>query len=87
MSLSVNPNPIVIKNDWKSSLKWFAIIAGAGIVTGLAVTLITRHLENIAMLAAKAEMQKLLLAAAATSTQKTEQTPIASPVAQTVQMM
>ena len=74
--------------DWKSGLKLFAIIAGAGVITGLAVTLITRHLENVAILAAKAEMQKLLLAAAAStsSPQKTPSQPSYSE-AQTIQMM
>lgn len=71
-------------SNWKQIAMYFGILVGAGVITGIAVVLVTKTIEAHAQLAAKAEMQKLLLVAA--SSQRTNP-PTYSESAQTAQMM
>lgn len=47
--------------DW-NSVKWFAILVAAGVTTAVAVELVTKKMQDYAVLAARAEVQKLILA-------------------------
>lgn len=51
--------------EWKESAKWFVLMVSAGVVTAVAIQFVTRYLEQRAILAAKVEVQKLVMAAAA----------------------
>lgn len=61
--------------EWKESAKWFVLMVSAGVVTAVAIQFVTRYLEQRAVLAAKAEVQKLVMAAAA-QMQASAQNPV-----------
>lgn len=59
--------------------KWGILLVTSGVVTAVAVEFIMKYARDTAILAARAEMQQLMLAAAAKSQAQTPQT-VPSPV-------
>jgi hypothetical protein len=45
-----------------NAIKWFAVLVAAGVTTAVAVEFITKRLQDYAVLAARSEVQKLILA-------------------------
>lgn len=70
--------------SWSEAAKWVIIMVSAGVVTGLALYYVTGTLQNQAVMAARAEFEKLLLAGNQPQTQSQNQTEIAES---TVQML
>lgn len=57
--------------DWKTAFKWFAVLVSAGIVSALAIEFVTGYLQQRAILAARSEIQQVLLAASQSQTRVT----------------
>lgn len=55
--------------EWREGFKWFTLMVAAGVVTAIAIEFVTRYLEQKAILYARAELERLMVA----STQATAQ--------------
>ena len=45
-----------------SDIKWFVIMVAAGVTTAIAVELVTRRMQDLAILSARAELERLIVA-------------------------
>jgi len=63
--------------EFGESWKFFAFAVAAGVVTALAIQVVNGYLQTVATQTAKAELQKLMLAAA--SQQNVTEQPVSPP--------
>ena len=56
--------------ELKEMLKWGVLMVVSGVVTAVAIQLVTKQLEDKAILAARAELERLMVAAASQRTQQ-----------------
>lgn len=66
--------------NW-SDIKWFAIMVAAGVTTAIAVELVTRRMQDLAILSARAELEKLIVA---TTAKQNSPVPSAEPAANVI---
>lgn len=59
----------------KEGVKYLLLAVASGVVTAIAVQLATKYLEQKAILAARAEIQSLMMAAAQAQAQTTQPQP------------
>lgn len=58
--------------EWREAAKWFVLMVSAGVVTAIAIEIVTRELQNRAILAARSEIGRLLLSAQSQSQEETQ---------------